>query len=53
MHMHVAWLTVSLKLEMMMFEIGETVTHVVLAGCYSLRPDYLLLSLDADLPPTD
>src|SRR5260370_1868121 len=36
--MHVSWLAVSLKLEVMVFEISETVAHIFFPGLHLLRP---------------
>src|SRR5580704_12802717 len=40
-HMHVSRLAVSLELEVMVLQIGETMAHIFLSCCDRLRPDSL------------
>src|SRR5260370_6513371 len=47
--MHVSWLAVSLKLEVMVFEISETVAHIFFPGLHLLRPDRLCSTLNPNL----
>src|SRR6185437_3508828 len=48
-HMHRARLPVAFKLEVMVFQVGEAVAHVVLAGGDGLRPERFTAAQDADL----
>ena len=44
--MDVTGLTMPLKFEVMMFEIGETMAHILFTRLHALRPDGVCAALD-------